>query len=64
MIFQVFNKSITKKKTSNKMFMAAYAVAFASVTLTTIMPCDKHAAGKHKGIINESIKDEEPVVNS
>ncbi|KAL6929773.1 hypothetical protein ACO0SA_001177 [Hanseniaspora valbyensis] len=44
MILQILSKSITKKRTSNKMFMAAYAVAFASVTLTTLVPCDKHSA--------------------
>ena len=62
MILQILSKSITKKRTSNKMFVAAYAVAFASVTLTTLVPCDKHSAGKGKGIINETIKEQEDMI--
>ncbi|GMM42640.1 hypothetical protein ACO0OE_003658 [Hanseniaspora uvarum] len=60
-MIQNFSKTITKKHASNKMFMAAYAVAFASVTLTTLVPCDKGPMGRYNGINNDRPEEEELV---
>ncbi|KAL6930685.1 hypothetical protein ACO0R3_003805 [Hanseniaspora guilliermondii] len=57
-MIQNFSKSITKKHTSNKMFMVAYAIAFASVSLTTLVPCDKSPMGRYSGINNEGPEEE------
>ncbi|KAL6932319.1 hypothetical protein ACO0OL_003797 [Hanseniaspora opuntiae] len=57
-MIQNFSKNITKKHTSNKMFMMAYAIAFASVSLTTLVPCDKGPMGRYSGINNEGPEEE------
>lgn len=61
-MIQNFSKNITKKHASNKMFMAAYAIAFASVTLTTLVPCDKSPMGRYSGINNDRPEEEEELV--
>ena len=36
----------------------AYAIAFASVSLTTLVPCDKGPMGRYSGINNEGPEEE------